>query len=423
LKYIDKVIQACQVTITNDIIPVTSADMPFVSELTLKNGIEALNMDNKRDQQEEMRDVTSVSSEIIISRSAIDVLSHPYDDRLELAGMIADHLALSDTFAEAHAIWTMNTQRRYRNDLELFSDYLRSADINRSAEALFNDAEAWRGMSFGLLKGFKIWLEQCGYATGTIRGSISTVHVFCRLAGPNPTGAGVLDEASLASILTVKGTSGRKARNLDEARKHRHIPTRKGHKKAIPTQLTSIQAVTLKKVTTHPEQPRTREHDMLLTYRDALLMGLFVEHALRCSEVALLTIDSIDLHRDTIRIYRPKTDRTDIQKLHTHTRVAAEAYLSKIGRERGPLFTGYNIEKPLSTRAINKRVGVLGGEIGIERLSPHDLRHHWAFDALFNQTPLNVVQADGGWETEYMPLRYAHQIGATGGGAKITEED
>jgi integrase len=184
-----------------------------------------------------------------------------------------------------------------------------------------------------------------------------------------------------------------------------------------------VQTVTLKKVTTHPEQPRARQHDMLLTYRDALLMGLFVEHALRCSEVALLTIDSIDLHRGTIRIYRPKTNRTDIQKLHKHTRLAAEAYLSKTGRERGPLFTGYDVEKPLSTRAINKRVGVLGGEIGIEHLSPHDLRHHWAFDALLNQTPLNVVQKDGGWETEYMPLRYAHQVGTAGGGAIITEEE
>ena len=38
-------------------------------------------------------------------------------------------------------------------------------------------------------------------------------------------------------------------------------------------------------------------------------------------------------------------------------------------------------------------------------------------------TSYNVVQADGGWETEYMPLRYAHQVGATGGGATITEED
>ena len=204
-------------------------------------------------------------------------------------------------------------------------------------------------MSFGLLKGFKIWLEQLGYATGTIKGSISTVRVFCRLAGSDPAGAGVLDEASLAAILTVRGTSGRKARNLDEDRKRRQIPTRKGHKRAVPTQLSKVQALTLKKVTTHPERPRTREHDVLLTYRDALLMGLLVEHALRCSEVALLTIDSIDLSRGTIRIYRPKTDRTDIQKLHKHTRLAAQAYLSLIGRVQGPLFTGYNSEKPLST--------------------------------------------------------------------------
>jgi integrase len=346
-----------------------------------------------------------------------------YDDHLALAGQVADRFAQSDAFAEAQATWTANTRRRYLNDLELFSAYLESARIERPAQALFNDAEAWRGMTFGLLKGFKTWLEQRGYATGTIKGSVSTIHVFCRLAGPGPAGAGVLDEASLAAILTVRGTSGRKARNLDEDRQRRRIPTRKGHKKAVPTQISTVHAITLKKVTTHPERPPARTHDLLLASRDALLMGLLVEHALRCSEVALLTIDSIDLRRATIRIYRPKTDRTDIQKLHKHTRLAAQAYLSQVGRERGPLFSGYDPNKPLSTRAINKRVGVLGGEIGIERLSPHDLRHHWAFDALLNHTPLNVVQADGGWETEYMPLRYAHQVGATGGGATITEED
>lgn len=346
-----------------------------------------------------------------------------YNDHLALAGQVADRFAQSDVFAEAQATWTANTQRRYLNDLELFSAYLASARIKRPAEDLFCDAEAWQGMSFGLLKGFKTWLEQRGYATGTIKGAISTVHVFCRLAGPVPSGAGVLDEATLAAILTIRGTSGRKARNLDEDRRRRRIPTRKGHKKATPTEISTVQAVTLKKVTTYPKRPSTREHDLLLASRDALLMGLLVEHALRCSEVALLTIDSIDLRRGTIKIYRPKTDRTDIQKLHKHTKLAAQAYLSQVGRQHGPLFSGYDANKPLSTRAINKRVGVLGGEIGIERLSPHDLRHHWAFDALLNGTPLNVVQTDGGWETEYMPLRYAHQVGATGGGATITEED
>jgi integrase len=348
---------------------------------------------------------------------------HSYDDHLTLAGQVADRFARSDAFAEAQATWTSNTRRRYLNDLELFSAYLGSAHIERPAEDLFNDAEAWRGMTFGLLKGFKNWLEQQGYSTGTIKGSISTIHVFCRLAGPGPAGVGILDEATLSAILTVKGTSGRKARNLDEDRRRRQIPTRKGHKKAVPTQISTVQAITLKKVTTHPERPPAREHDLLLASRDALLMGLLVEHALRCSEVALLNIDSIDLRLGTIRIYRPKTDRTDIQKLHKHTKLAAQAYLLQVGRERGPLFTGYDGEKPLSTRAINKRVAVLGGEIGIYHLSPHDLRHHWAFDALLNHTPLNVVQADGGWDTEYMPLRYAHQMGTAGGGATITEED
>jgi integrase len=350
-------------------------------------------------------------------------VARSYDDHLALAGQVADRFAQSETFGEAQATWTSNTRRRYLNDLELFSAYLASAHIKRPAEDLFSDPEAWRGMTFGLLKGFKTWLEQRGYATGTIKGAISTIHIFCKLAGPAPMGVGILDEATLSAILTIKGTSGRKARNLDEDRKRRQIPTRRGYKKATPTQLSTVQAVTLKKVTTHPEPSSARSHDLLLASRDALLMGLLVEHALRCSEVAILTIDSIDLRRGTIRIYRPKTDRTDIQRLHKHSLLAAQAYLSQVGREHGPLFTGYKPNKPLSTRAINKRVGVLGGEVGIKHLSPHDLRHHWAFDALLNQTPLNVVQADGGWETEYMPLRYARQVGATGGGATITEED
>src|SRR5437660_1044059 len=79
----------------------------------------------------------------------------PYDDHLALAGRVADRFARSDAFGEAQATWTANTRRRYLNDLELFSAYLAGARIEREASALFNDAEAWRGMTFGLLKGFK----------------------------------------------------------------------------------------------------------------------------------------------------------------------------------------------------------------------------------------------------------------------------
>ncbi len=85
---------------------------------------------------------------------------------------------------------------------------------------------------------------------------------------------------SPGSHLDRQGNGGRKARNLEEGRKRRQILTRKGHKKAEPTKLSTVQALTLKKITTHPEHPRARKHDLLLTARDALLMGLLVRREL-----------------------------------------------------------------------------------------------------------------------------------------------
>lgn len=348
-----------------------------------------------------------------------------YGNDLAFVGEIANQYAQSDAFAEATKLWTLNTKRRYMRNLELFSDYLAIVGIVRTPETFFNEAEAWRGMSFGLLKGFRIWLEQQGYATGTITGCISAIRVFCRLAGPGPQGAGVISEEVLAALAGVKVASGRKARNLDEDRKSRGIPVRKGHKKATPTRLTTAQALNLKRTTTtQSKKGRSRDETVYLAARDSLMLGLFIEHALRCSEVQILTVESIDLWRGMITVYRPKTDHTDIQRLHRHTRLAAEAYLQQIQRTTGPLFFNRDTpDKPLSLRAINKRVGVLGEQLGIEHLSPHDLRHYWAFDALLNKTPLNVVMADGGWLTEYMPLRYAHMGGEVGGNATISEEN
>lgn len=71
----------------------------------------------------------------------VERASRSYDDHLAPAGKVADRFAQSDAFAEAQATWTANTRRRYLNDLELFSAYLKSAHIERPAEDLFNDAE------------------------------------------------------------------------------------------------------------------------------------------------------------------------------------------------------------------------------------------------------------------------------------------
>jgi integrase len=151
------------------------------------------------------------------------------------------------------------------------------------------------------------------------------------------------------------------------------------------------------------------------------MMGLFIEHALRVSEIAALNVEHIDIAAGLITIYRQKTNQTDTHLLKQHTRIAAEIYLEKIGRTEGPLFDGYQ-GKRLSVNAINVRVRELGQQIGIKKLSPHDLRHFWAFDALRNGTPIDQVKSGGGWKSDSMVLRYAKRSGIANAGVKITEE-
>jgi integrase len=122
----------------------------------------------------------------------------------------------------------------------------------------------------------------------------------------------------------------------------------------------------------------------------------------------------------TLTIYRQKTNQTDTHRFMHHTRLAAESYLAQLGRKEGPLFVGYQ-SKRLSARAINDRVHELGQLVGLSTLSPHDLRHFWAFDALRNGTPIDQVKSGGGWRSDGMVLRYAKQSGIANAGVKITE--
>lgn len=333
-----------------------------------------------------------------------------YDDRLALAGQAANTAFSHDIFASYRATCRPNTITRHTYDLRAFSAFLTSFGINRSAEALASDAAAWSGMTYGILAAFRRWLEERGEAVGTIKARIATIHQYCKLVGPAPQGAGVLSGEELAAILSVKGYSGKAARNLDEDRARRNVPTRIGNKKATFTAITATEAEKLKRTTTPPSPPQRipRDHDQLLAARDALMFCLFIEHALRCSELVALNIESIDLKRHILSIYSEKTNTFNIHQLQEHTEAAARAYLAQLNRSTGPLFEGYGGQR-LTTRAVNKRVGVIGELLGFTRqkLSPHDLRHFFTFDALEHGLPLDIVQGIGGWTSPYMPLLYA----------------
>ncbi|MBA2681931.1 MAG: tyrosine-type recombinase/integrase [Ktedonobacteraceae bacterium] len=333
-----------------------------------------------------------------------------YDEALSSAGRAANRAFSHDVFATYRASCRPNTLLRHGYDLRAFSAFLASFGVQRSAEALSSEPAAWRGMTYGILAAFRRWLEGKGEAIGTIKARVATIHQYCKLAGPPPQGAGVLDGLELSAILNVKGYTGKIARNLDEERRRQGIPTRVGRKKATFTSITAQQAEKLKRTTmpSPPPQRIPRDHDQLLAARDSLMFCLFIEHALRCSELVALDVESIDLGHHRLSIYSEKTHTHNVHRLQEHTEAAAQVYLGQLGRSNGPLFEGYSGQR-ITTRAVNKRVGVIGDLLGFKerRLSPHDLRHFFTFDALEHGLSLDLVQAIGGWTSPYMPLLYA----------------
>jgi len=64
--------------------------------------------------------------------------------------------------------------------------------------------------------------------------------------------------------------------------------------------------------------------------------------------------------------------------------------------------------KQLTTKAWYKALK----RAGIENFKWHDLRHTWASWHAQNETPMNVLQELGGWESADMVRRYAH-LGST----------
>lgn len=364
----------------------------------------------------EERGLTVIEGAVV----SVEVERRTYDDALARAGMVADSLSGETSFQEYHITCTENTLSRQRNDLALFSRYLASAGIIRRPEDLFSDAEAWRGMSYGLLRGMRQWMYEKGYAIGSINVCLATIRQYCKLA----KGAGAISQEALDLLMTVKGYNAKEARNIDRVRSKQGKPTRKSTKKDHPTPVKAGQAVRLKHTSTPlPDDQQRRPHDQHLPERDAFLMCLFIEHGFRCGEVIGLNIEDIDLDEGTVSIYRQKTHDTQTHRLQSQTLIAAEAYLSLEEMKQktsGPLFLGYKGWR-LGRRAAMERVRVLGNLAGVNALSPHDLRHYWTQDALRNGTSIDRVQSAGNWTTPTMVLRYAKRRGIANEDVKISQ--
>jgi len=317
-------------------------------------------------------------------------------------GEQANRAAAAHMFGEYRARRAAHTLRRQDADLALFEQFLHSTGA--TVGDLACDVDAWAGVSWGLVAAFVRWQLLQGYAIGSVNVRLATVKAYAKLA----MYAGVIPVGEYAMIKTVGGYRHAEGRNLDATR----AITRKSTKKAMSATLTSAQAAQLK------QQPHTAQGR-----RDTLLLCLLLDHGLRVGELAALTVEAIDLSTGTFTFYRPKVHKTQTHKLSADALRAAFAYVRHDAPTSGPLLLGSrkdgSLQGTMSERAITERVRVLGRLVGVDGLSPHDLRHHWATVAMRNGTDVKSLQDAGGWSSPAMPLRYAESAAIANQGVKL----
>jgi integrase len=326
------------------------------------------------------------------------------NDIMAQAGQAANHAAAAGTFADHTARKADNTIRRKRADLALFETFLNDTGI--PARDLFDNPEAWRGITWGIVEAFKNWQLQQGYAVASVNGRLSTIRTYAKLAAKastDPDNPIITAEQSIL-IASVEGYANKEAKHLDAQRKAAGLQTRKGSKKA---EAVTIPEDVAQALTNQPNTPQGR--------RDSLLMCLLLEHGLRVGEIAILTRSAFDMKAGTFTFYRPKVNKIQTHTMTGPTRRAAAAYLQSDAPETGILWrksckgTGKlsgQLSETSATRALTKRVELLGRHAGIDGLSAHDGRHYWATFEARNNTAMDRLQQAGGWSSLAMPARY-----------------
>ena len=327
-------------------------------------------------------------------------------DLLSAAGQAANHFATQSVFENYRDRKARNTLDRQAHDLACFAAYLAEAGVQ--AGSLAEDAEAWRGVTWGLVEGFVRWQIKQGFAIGSINVRLSTVKMYARLA----LKAGALTAADEALIRTVQCYRHVEGKRIDEQR----TETRRGHKKAAATILTPEQAAALR---IQPDTPQGR--------RDAVLMGLLLTLGLRAGEAVGVRVQDVDVTSGYLTFYREKVDKVQTHQLVDGLWSSLKAYI-----EHGdaptepdtPLLRASNKHGDLTAAGLTRfgiaqRVQQIGERIGVEHLSPHDCRHYWATSAARNGTPIDRLQEAGGWASPAMPLRYIEAAAIANEGVKL----
>jgi integrase len=329
---------------------------------------------------------------------------------IEQAGLVANVAAAQHIFGDYRVRKSRNSLRAQYADLQTFVAYLAAAGVDGpTADALQQQPAAWRGVTHGLIRGFVAWLLGRGLALASVNRKLSTVKVYAGLAAQ----AGVIGGGDLALIKSVQGYSAREFTRVDEKR----LVSRQSSKKEASTVLTPEQAQALKRGNPlGADTPQGR--------RDAVMMCLLLDHGLRVGELAALAVTDLHLPAGLLKFYRPKVDKVQTHQLTADTLAALRVYFLHDAPALGLLLRGSNkagvlTGSGMTERSITRRVGFLGEQLGIERLSAHDLRHSWATRAIRKGTDPFALQQAGGWTSMQTVRKYVDESAIANEGVKL----
>lgn len=327
-------------------------------------------------------------------------------------GQAANRAAAAWAFADYRGRKSANTLRNHDAALSLFAAFLidhGAAADQLDGAALASDPAAWHGVTWGMVEAWRVAMLAAGYSVGTINNRLSAIRVYAGLASK----AGAIPADELTMIKAVAGYGVTEGKRVDDRRPRSRV----GAKKSAAVGLTLDQARRLKRPADDTGQAA----------RDALIMTLLLDHGLRVGELAGLEVEALDLDAGMMTFYRPKVDMTQTHRLTAAALTAARRYLAMRPTIAGAGLwvasdrRGRLLPRPMSERAISKRVELLGAGVEAAGLSPHDCRHYWATSAAAAGTGVFSLRDAGGWSSVAMPARYVEAAAIANEGVLLTQ--
>lgn len=141
------------------------------------------------------------------------------------------------------------------------------------------------------------------------------------------------------------------------------------------------------------------------------MLYLLIEHGLRSSEVAILTVDNVDVIEGEMCFYRPKVDNYATHRLTPGTRASIRRWLKTDAHNEGYLLRssrkgGALTSNGMSVKAIAQRFRILAQQLGVDNASPHDCRHYCATQMARQGHAINEFRDWFGWKSADTALNY-----------------